>query len=235
LGLVPPREFVPILEETGLIIPVGEWVLREACRQNRAWQDMGLPSVRMAVNLSARQFVQRDLAGLVDLVLAETGLDAAYLELEITEEVLLEHTAGNAATLERLRALGVHIAIDDFGTGYSSLSYLKRLPIHTLKIDQSFVRDITLDSDGAAIVSAIIAMACNLRLNVLAEGVETEAQLSFLRAQGCNEIQGYSFSYPLTAQEFERLLRDGRSMHVLQGLAGYYVNLLPFGNPAARH
>lgn len=235
LGLVPPREFVPILEETGLIIPVGEWVLREACRQNRAWQDLGLPPVRMAVNLSARQFMQRDLAGLVDLVLAETGLDAAYLELEITEQVLLEHTAGNAATLERLRALGVHIAIDDFGTGYSSLSYLKRLPIHTLKIDQSFVRDITLDSDGAAIVSAIIAMACNLRLNVLAEGVETEAQLSFLRAQGCNEIQGYSFSYPLTAQEFERLLRDGRSMHVLQGLAGYYVNLLPFGNPAARH
>jgi diguanylate cyclase (GGDEF)-like protein len=234
-GLMAPDEFVPLLEETGLILPVGEWVLREACRQNRAWQDKGLPPVRVAVNLSVRQFLQRDLAALVASVLEETGLPPSFLELEITEELLLEHSAANAAALNRLRELGVHISIDDFGTGYSSLSYLKRLPIHTLKIDQSFVRDITLDSDGAAIVSAIIAMACNLRLNVLAEGVETEAQLAFLRAQGCNEIQGYSFSRPLDAEAFERLLREGRRMHLLQGLAGYYVNLMPFANPTSRH
>ncbi len=235
LGLVPPAEFVPILEETGMIIPVGEWVLREACRQNRAWQDKGLSPVRMAVNLSVRQFVQKDLAGLVGLVLTETGLAAPYLELEITEELLLEHSAANSETLDRLRDLGVHISIDDFGTGYSSLSYLKRLPIHTLKIDKSFVRDITLDADGAAIVSAIIAMACNLRLNVLAEGVETDAQLAFLRAQGCNEIQGYSFSHPLPADEFERLLREGRSMCVLQGLSGYYISASTTGTPPLRH
>ena len=227
MGMIPPAEFVPILEETGMIIPVGEWALREACRQNRAWQTMELPPVRVAVNLSARQFVQKDLAGTVEQALADSGLSSAYLELEITEELLLENSLSNTATLNKLRDLGVHISIDDFGTGYSSLSYLKRLPINTLKIDKSFVRDITRDSDGAAIASAIIAMACSLRLNVLAEGVETEEQLSFLRAQGCNEIQGYSFSHPLSADDFEKLLRDGRGMRVLQGLSGYYVNMLP--------
>ncbi len=227
MGLIPPTEFVPILEETGMILPVGEWALREACRQNRAWQTMGLPPIRVAVNLSARQFVQKDLAGTVEQVLADSGLSSAYLELEITEELLLEHSHANTVTLNKLRDLGVHISIDDFGTGYSSLSYLKRLPINTLKIDKSFVRDITRDSDGAAIASAIIAMACSLRLNVLAEGVETDEQLSFLRAQGCNEIQGYSFSHPLSADDFEKLLRDGRGMRVLQGLSGYYVNMLP--------
>jgi diguanylate cyclase (GGDEF)-like protein len=227
MGLIPPSEFVPILEETGMILPVGEWALREACRQNRAWQALDLPPIRVAVNLSARQFVQKDLAGTVEQVLADSGLSSAYLELEITEELLLEHSHANTVTLNKLRDLGVHISIDDFGTGYSSLSYLKRLPINTLKIDKSFVRDITRDSDGAAIASAIIAMACSLRLNVLAEGVETDEQLSFLRAQGCNEIQGYSFSHPLSADDFEKLLRDGRGMRVLQGLSGYYVNMLP--------
>ena len=234
LGLIPPTEFIPILEETGMIIPVGEWVLREACRQNRAWQVMELPPVRVAVNLSARQFVQRDLAGMIEQLLLGAGLSPAYLELEITEELLLEHNHANITILNRLRDLGVHISIDDFGTGYSSLSYLKRLPINTLKIDKSFVRDITRDSDGAAIASAIIAMACNLRLNVLAEGVETEEQLSFLRAQGCNEIQGFSFSHPLSADEFEKLLREGRGMRVLQGLSGYYVNMVA-GTPVLPH
>jgi diguanylate cyclase (GGDEF)-like protein len=235
LGMVPPSEFIPILEETGMIIPVGEWVLREACRQNRSWQAKGLPPIRVAVNLSARQFVQKDLASTVEDALEEAGLSPAYLELEITEELLLEHNHANTVTLNRLRDLGVHISIDDFGTGYSSLSYLKRLPINTLKIDRSFVRDITRDSDGAAIASAIIAMACSLRLNVLAEGVETDEQLSFLRAQGCNEIQGYSFSHPLPPEEFEKLLRDGRGMRVLQGLSGYYVNVLSGADPALPH
>ncbi len=229
IGLVPPAEFIPILEETGMIIPVGDWVLRQASKQNRAWQDMGLPPIRMAVNLSVRQFIQKDLAESVLRVLEQVGLAPEYMELEITEDLLLEHNQTNIITLTKLRNQGIHISIDDFGTGYSSLSYLKRLPIDTLKIDQSFVRDIDTDPDNKAIASAIIAMAGSLHLNVLAEGVETDEQLAFLRAQGCNEIQGFSFSHPLPADEFERLLREGRHMRVLQGLSGYYVNIV--GNP----
>lgn len=224
LGLVPPSEFIPILEETGMIIPVGDWALREACRQNRAWQEAGLSPIRVAVNLSVRQFIQKDLADTVVRALAEAGLAAEDLELEITEDLFLEHNETNIVTLSRLKKMGIHISIDDFGTGYSSLSYLKRLPIDTLKIDQSFVRDIGTDPDNKAIASAIIAMAASLRLNVLAEGVETDEQLAFLRAQGCNEIQGFSFSHPLPAAEFEQLLREGRQMRLLQGLSGYYVN-----------
>ena len=223
MGLVPPSEFIPILDETGMIIPVGDWALREACRQNREWQDMGLPPIRVAVNLSVRQFMQKDLADTIIRALDAAGLSAEHLEVEITEALFLEHNQTNIITLARLKNMGIHISIDDFGTGYSSLSYLKRLPIDTLKIDQSFVRDIG-DPDNKAIASAIIAMAASLRLNVLAEGVETDEQLAFLRAQGCNEIQGFAFSHPLPAQEFERLLRDGRQMRVLQGLSGYYVN-----------
>ena len=226
MGTVSPSEFVPILEDTGLIIPVGEWALRTACAQNRQWQEMGLPPIRVAVNLSVRQFFQRDLAELVSQVLTETGMEAQYLELEITEDSLLDSNHMNTTTLTRLKELGVHISIDDFGTGYSSLSYLRRLPIDTLKIDQSFVRDITSGSDGAAIASAIIAMASSLRLKVLAEGVETDEQLSFLRSQGCDEIQGFSFSHPVSAEEFGQLLREGRQMQVLQGLGGYYVNMV---------
>jgi len=224
MGLVPPAEFIPILEETGMIIPVGDWALREACRQNRIWQDMGLTPIRVAVNLSVRQFIQKDLADSVVRALDAAGLSAEHLELEITEDLLLEHNQTNIITLSRLKNMGIHISIDDFGTGYSSLSYLKRLPIDTLKIDQSFVRDIGTDPDNKAIASAIIAMASSLRLNVLAEGVETDEQLAFLRAQGCNEIQGFSFSHPLPAEEFEQLLREGRQMRLLQGLSGYYVN-----------
>jgi len=224
MGLVPPADFIPILEETGMIIPVGDWALREACRQNRIWQDMGLTPIRVAVNLSVRQFIQKDLADSVVRALDAAGLSAEHLELEITEDLLLEHNQTNIITLSRLKNMGIHISIDDFGTGYSSLSYLKRLPIDTLKIDQSFVRDIGTDPDNKAIASAIIAMASSLRLNVLAEGVETDEQLAFLRAQGCNEIQGFSFSHPLPAEEFEQLLREGRQMRLLQGLSGYYVN-----------
>ena len=223
LGLVPPSEFIPILDETGMIIPVGDWALREACRQNREWQDMGLPPIRVAVNLSVRQFIQKDLADTIVRALDAANLSAEHLEVEITEDLFLEHNQTNIITLARLKNMGIHISIDDFGTGYSSLSYLKRLPIDTLKIDQSFVRDIG-DPDNKAIASAIIAMASSLRLNVLAEGVETDEQLAFLRAQGCNEIQGFSFSHPLPADEFAQLLRDGRQMRLLQGLSGYYVN-----------
>ena len=225
MGLVPPSEFIPILDETGMIIPVGDWALREACRQNREWQDSGLPPIRVAVNLSVRQFIQKDLADTIVRALEAANLSAEHLEVEITEDLFLEHNQTNIITLARLKNMGIHISIDDFGTGYSSLSYLKRLPIDTLKIDQSFVRDIG-DPDNKAIASAIIAMAASLRLNVLAEGVETDEQLAFLRAQGCNEIQGFSFSHPLPADEFAQLLREGRQMRLLQGLSGYYVNTI---------
>ena len=235
MGLVPPVQFIPILEETGMIIPVGEWVLQKASQQNRAWQDKGLPPIRMAVNLSVRQFIQKDLADSILTIIERTGLAPQYLELEITEDLLLEQNQTNIITLTKLRNCGIHISIDDFGTGYSSLSYLKRLPIDTLKIDQSFLRDIENDPDNKAITSAIIAMASSLHLNVLAEGVETEEQLAFLRAQGCNEIQGYSFSKPLTADEFERMLVDGRQMRLLQGLSGYYVNMVDTTAPQLPH
>ena len=225
MGLVPPSEFIPILDETGMIIPVGDWALREACRQNREWQDRGLPPIRVAVNLSVRQFIQKDLADTIVRALEAANLSAEHLEVEITEDLFLEHNQTNIITLARLKNMGIHISLDDFGTGYSSLSYLKRLPIDTLKIDQSFVRDIG-DPDNKAIASAIIAMASSLRLNVLAEGVETDEQLAFLRAQGCNEIQGFSFSHPLPADEFAQLLREGRQMRLLQGLSGYYVNTI---------
>ena len=226
LGLVPPKQFIPILEESGMIIPVGEWVLQQASKQNRAWQDKGLKPIRMAVNLSVRQFIQKDLAASILAIIERAGLAPEFLELEITEDLLLEHNQTNIITLTKLRNRGIHISIDDFGTGYSSLSYLKRLPIDTLKIDQSFLRDIENDPDNKAITSAIIAMANSLHLNVLAEGIETEEQLTFLRAQGCNEIQGYSFSKPLTAEDFEQLLLEGRQMRLLQGLSGYYVNMV---------
>ena len=185
MGLVPPSEFIPILDETGMIIPVGDWALREACRQNREWQDRGLPPIRVAVNLSVRQFIQKDLADTIVRALEAANLSAEHLEVEITEDLFLEHNQTNIITLARLKNMGIHISIDDFGTGYSSLSYLKRLPIDTLKIDQSFVRDIG-DPDNKAIASAIIAMASSLRLNVLAEGVETDEQLAFYAEKYCS-------------------------------------------------
>lgn len=223
LGLILPTEFIPILEETGMILPIGEWALRTACQQNRAWQDEGLPPILMAVNLSARQFLQKNLVDIVADALKQSGLEARYLELEITEGTLMDTTTLCSENLQRLKEMGVQISIDDFGTGYSSLSYLKKLPIDTLKIDQSFIRDITDNSDGAAIAAAIIAMAVSLRLNVLAEGVETDKQLSFLCAQGCNEIQGFSFSQPIEADAFASLMRNGHHMKILKGLNGYYV------------
>lgn len=206
--LVPPAEFIPLAEETGLILPIGEWALRTACRQNKAWQDAGLPPVRVAVNLSARQFQEPTLVETVRSVLADTGLNPNHLELEITESVLMQSTETSIAILTELSRMGVQLAIDDFGTGYSSLSYLKRFPIKALKIDQSFVRDITIDSDNAAIATAIIAMAHTLGLTVIAEGVETEEQVAFLRSRHSEVMQGYYFGRPLPARATADLLRD---------------------------
>lgn len=211
--LVPPVELIGLAEETGLILPVGEWVLRAACEQTRAWQDAGLPPMRVAVNLSARQFQQPHLVESIERTLAETGLAPEFLELEITESVLMQNTDATVAVLRRLNELGVHLAIDDFGTGYSSLSYLKRFPIGSLKIDQSFVRDIPGDRDNAAIATAIIAMAHSLGLKVVAEGVENKEQLDFMREHRGEIIQGYYFSRPLPAEAFADLMqRQGQTV-----------------------
>ncbi|MGE0386009.1 MAG: putative bifunctional diguanylate cyclase/phosphodiesterase [Gammaproteobacteria bacterium] len=206
--LIPPGKFIPIAEETGLIVPIGEWALREAAAQLRRWRENGFAGLTMAVNLSARQFRQVDLASIIDSVIEDEGLDPATLEFEITESLLMENTQSSSATLAALKAKGVRISVDDFGTGYSSLSYLKRFPIDTLKIDQSFVRDITTDADDATIASAIIGLAHNLRLKVVAEGVETDSQLAFLREKGCDQAQGYLFSRPVPAQDLDGMLRS---------------------------
>ncbi|MDP1705585.1 MAG: EAL domain-containing protein [Sulfurimicrobium sp.] len=201
-GLVSPAEFIPLLEEIGLIVPVGEWVLRTACIQNRAWVSAGLPPLRMAVNLSARQFRQGGLADMVSQALNDSGLAPEWLELEVTESILIQDLQATITTLRQLDTLGILISIDDFGTGYSSLSYLKHLPISKIKIDRSFVRDICSDPDDAAITNAVISLGHSLKLRVVAEGVETLAQLEYLRAQGCDEVQGFYFSRPLPAEEF---------------------------------
>lgn len=217
---VSPAVFIPLLEETRLIMPVGEWALRAACLQNRAWQEAGYPPFRMAVNLSARQFRERNLLETVQRVLTETGLAPEWLEIEITESTLMEHSEHVSATLQALSGMGVQLAIDDFGTGYSSLSYLKRMPIDTLKIDRSFVADVTQSTNDAAVVQAVIAMAHNLNLKVVAEGVETEAQLAFLQNQDCDEMQGFYFSHPMPAAGLQSILEQGCCQRVpLAGLA----------------
>ena len=218
LGMVPPVRFIEIAEEMGLIVPIGTWVVRTACRQSMEWQRAGLRPVRVAVNLSARQFYQQDLVASIREILLETGLPPNLLELELTESMMMTDAAQSAEILARLKALGVHLSIDDFGTGYSSLSYLKRFPIDLLKIDQSFVRDITVDPDDAAIVTSIISLAHSLRLEVIAEGVETEAQLNYLRNHGCDCMQGYYFSRPVAAAELTQILRHN-SVRPLNALA----------------
>jgi diguanylate cyclase (GGDEF)-like protein/PAS domain S-box-containing protein len=212
LGMVPPARFVGVAEDTGLIVPIGAWVMRTACAQNKAWQDAGLGHLRVAVNLSARQFSAADLVPGIEQVLSDTGLAPSCLELELTESLFMSDVTPAVELLHRMKALGVKLSIDDFGTGYSSFSYLSRFPIDVLKIDRSFVNDITHDANDAAIVASIIALAHNLRLSVIAEGVETAEQLDYLRHQGCDEMQGYYFSRPLPAQEFEQLLRQRRSL-----------------------
>ena len=205
MGLVPPMDFIPLAENMGLISEIGEWVLVTACRQCRSWHDMGLPWVRMAVNVSALQFRETDVPEVVRRALDDSGLEPRYLELELTETVLMQRVDEVAVVLKQLRAMGVTIAIDDFGTGYSSLNYLKRMPIDSLKIDRSFVHDITEDGDGAEIVSTIINLAHNLKLKAVAEGVETAEQAEFLRARGCDEVQGYLISRPVSAEDLVSL------------------------------
>jgi len=217
LGLISPMNFIPLAEETDLIVPLSEWVLRSACAQNKAWQTAGFPPLRVTVNLSARHFRHKDLVRTVDRLLRETGLDPNYLELELTESIVMENAETTVTTLRQLKEMGVHLSIDDFGTGYSSLSYLKRFPIDTLKIDQSFVQNVPADSDDAAITTAIIAMARNLKLKVIAEGVETKEQLCFLRSYQCDEVQGYLFSRPVSAGTFAQMLHEGRYLTMGQG------------------
>ncbi|MGF6275663.1 diguanylate cyclase (GGDEF)-like protein/PAS domain S-box-containing protein [Massilia sp. UYP11] len=216
LGMVPPSRFVGVAEETGLIVQIGAWVMRTACAQNKAWQDAGLPRLRVAVNLSARQFGAPDLLDSLESALRETGLDPSCLEIELTESLFMSDVTPAVELLHRMKALGVNLSIDDFGTGYSSFSYLSRFPIDVLKIDRSFVADITHDANDAAIVTSIIALAHNLKLAVIAEGVETAEQLDYLRSRGCDEMQGYYFSKPLAAPEFEQLLRQRRALPALQ-------------------
>jgi diguanylate cyclase (GGDEF)-like protein len=205
-GLISPAEFIPLAEKTGFIIPLGEWILRTACAQTQAWQAAGLPPIRVAVNLSGHQFSQPHLGRLIVDILKETGLDPKYLELELTESTVMHNPESAIATLTELKALGIQISIDDFGTGYSSLSYLRQLPFDILKIDRSFVCKLTQDAKNAAITKAILQMAQSLDLKVVAEGVETEAELAFFSGHQCDEIQGYWFSPPLSTTAFEEVL-----------------------------
>jgi diguanylate cyclase (GGDEF)-like protein len=207
LGFISPVNFIPLAEETGLIVPIGEWVLKTACAQAVAWQVAGLGSLQMAVNLSARQFGQKNLLKSITDILQETGLDPRQLELELTESMIMNDAEGAKKTLQSIKSLGINLSIDDFGTGYSSLSYLKNLPVDTLKIDKSFIDDIVLQSDEAPIVASIIVLAKNLKLKVVAEGVETYEQVKYLSAHHCDEIQGYYFSKPATAKAIELLLK----------------------------
>jgi predicted signal transduction protein with EAL and GGDEF domain len=210
LGTVQPDRFIALAEETGLIVPIGAWALRTACYQNRAWQSAGFGPLRVAVNLSARQFAEPDLMEAISGVLAETGLEPTCLEIEVTESLMMTNADAAIGTMHELKAMGVGLSIDDFGTGYSSLSYLKRLPADVLKIDRSFVHDLAASRDAATMVDAIIMLARGLRMRVIAEGVETLAQIDYLRAQGCDYVQGFFYSRALPVGEVERILREGR-------------------------
>lgn len=209
-GMVPPAQFIPIAEEVGLIIPIGEWVIHTACSQNKVWQKSGFPPFAVSVNLSTKQFQQKDLFTIVSNSLEDAGLSPQHLILEVTESSLVEHSESVESMVRNLTEMGIRLSMDDFGTGYSSLSYLKRFPIYALKIDQSFIRDITTDPDDAAIAATIIAMAHNLHLDVIAEGVETEEQLEFLHNNGCYKIQGYLLSRPKPADEISVFLAKAK-------------------------
>ena len=208
-GPVSPAQFIPVAEDCGLILPIGQWVLREACKQARAWADAGLPLPTMAVNISSMEFREDNFIESVFTTLSETGLDPKSLELELTESVLMKRAESPASVLKTLRSRGAQIAVDDFGTGYSSLSYLRKFPINALKIDQSFVRQITSTPDDTTIVTAVISMGRSLKLRVVAEGVETQEELTFLRARLCDEAQGYYFSRPVRPEQFAKLLKSG--------------------------
>ncbi len=211
-GLIPPYDFIPVAEESGLIIPLSEWVMRTALQQLQHWHAAGLPHISMSANLSAHQFGRQNLVLTVQQILAETGVDAKYFELELTESILMANVKATSETLHALRDMEVSLSIDDFGTGYSSMAYLKRFPINKLKIDRSFVRDLTTDSEDAAIVTAIIALGHSLNLTIIAEGVESEQQLEYLHTQHCEQIQGYYFSRPIAARDFTDLLQSKPSI-----------------------
>jgi EAL domain-containing protein (putative c-di-GMP-specific phosphodiesterase class I) len=206
LGLVPPDQFISLAEETGVIVPIGEWVLNEACRQTRAWQEAGYGPLHIAVNVSGVQFRQPNLIEVVHNALETSGLDPACLTLEMTESVIMDEAKENIEALHKIKELGLELSIDDFGTGYSCLSYLSRFPLDELKVDRAFVNEIQHEDDDGAIVTAVLAMADSLGLRVVAEGVETEAQLAFLKRRSCAQYQGYLFSRPLPAGELPALL-----------------------------
>lgn len=226
LGEVSPGIFIPLAEETGLIIPIGEWVLKTACQDNKRWQETALPHLPVAINLSPRQFWDPGLVRTISLALSDSGLEAKYLELEITESMVMRDVENALTMLRELKKLGVQLAIDDFGTGYSNLSHLQRFPFDKLKMDSSFVREITHNPGCAAIAKTIIALGHNLNLRVIAEGIETEGQLSFLRLRGCDEMQGFYFSRPLSAQDFEKLLKEGRRLHFPEQSEGFLKRTL---------
>jgi len=207
LGLVPPLKFIPIAEESGLIVPIGDWVLNEACRQNKAWQDSGLPPMAVCINVSARQFKERNLVARVANALTQTGLDAKFLEIEVTESLIMQDLDLAIATMNDLQRLGVQLSIDDFGTGYSSLSALKTFPVSRLKIDKSFIDGLLANENDKAVTSAVISLGQKLNLRVIAEGVENDAQAALLRNINCDEMQGFLFSKPLPAEGVEELLK----------------------------
>jgi EAL domain-containing protein (putative c-di-GMP-specific phosphodiesterase class I) len=213
-GIVEPASFIPVAEETRLILPLGEWVLRTACRQMQEWHERGAGPIRVAVNLSARQFLQHDLVDVVRGALQESNLSPSSLELEITETTAMQNADVSVEVMRALRGLGVGISIDDFGMGYSSLNYLKRFPITAVKIDRAFIHDLTTAEGDAAIVSAVIGMARSLRLRVVAEGVETAEQFAFLRTKECDEAQGFYFGRPASNEAIARLLVEGRTLGV---------------------
>ena len=207
LGEISPAKFIPVAEDTGLIVQIGEWVLYESCRQNKAWQDAGFAPVTIAVNISAIQFKRGDIVETVSSILNKTGLDPAWLELELTESILIQDVNHALEIVNQLRAIGVKLSIDDFGTGYSSLAYLKRFAVHKLKIDQSFIRNLTVDPDDAAIVHSVIQLGHSMKMRTIAEGVETEEQADFLIKEQCDEVQGYLYSHPLSPQEILQFMR----------------------------
>ena len=204
--MISPSKFIPIAEDSGLILPIGTWVLREACTQAKAWADAGLPSITVAVNVSAIQLGEDNFLEGLSQILSETRLEAGILELEVTESVLMKHANLAASLLQTLKGKGVRVSIDDFGTGYSSLSYLREFPLDALKIDQSFIRQVEMTLEDSTIVAAIVSMAHSLNLRVIAEGVETTASLQLLKTLGCDEAQGNYFSRPVSADEFAGLL-----------------------------
>jgi EAL domain-containing protein (putative c-di-GMP-specific phosphodiesterase class I) len=218
LGLISPMEFIPLAEETGLIVPIGEWVLRTACAQNKAWQEAGFAPLQVSVNFSPRQFQQPDLVEQVRRAVGDAGLEPRYLGIELTESSVMKDAELTIKTLRQLKETGVQVSIDDFGTGYSSLSYLKRFPVDILKIDISFVRNSTTDPKDAAIVRAIITLAHSLNLKVIAEGVETKEQLRFLSSLRCDEVQGYLFGTPLPAEAFRQILLEGAEPRRMKAL-----------------